>query len=498
MRVRNGTVFAVAGSKGGVGKTTTSINLSAILTEMGYDVVLVEMDLAMANVGDFLDIDVGLEGEDPTLHEVLAGTSTVIDATYDSPCDFDVVPSGARLRGFRDADVGVLPDVLATLRFAYDVIVLDTGAGVTRESLVPIALADETILVSSPRVAAVRDTMKTRDLARQVGGSVAGVVFVKSGTGRSPSVDHIADFLSVDLLGHIPEDSAVADAQDVGRPVVVAARGSEAAEAYRDLGERIAERIDVLGTSSSAVLTADSVDRDGSGFAFVDRPDEADDGDHDDDTDGSGEDEADATDEADAPDEGETNAIDEVDATDDSRDRASADATPRATVDRGNDDPVETQSGRPDGDDLDARADTARDPDDVADDGSETIETADVVDGTGTAVGPDAGAPTSPTDTTPAPDAVEPAAGSGIETTATHDTDSGTETAGPEADTTAGPEADTTATPDPTTPGIADGGRTDAATSDGESERSDTSGSTQSATERLIDRARRLVDRRAD
>ncbi len=283
MRMSNGVVFAVAGSKGGVGKTTTSINLSAVLAEEGYDVVLVEVDLAMANVGDFLDIDVGLEGEDPTLHEVLAGTATVVDATYDSPCAFDVVPSGASLRGYGDADVGRLSEVLATLRFAYDVVVLDTGAGVTVETVLPLALADETILVSSPRVASVRDTMKTRDLTRQVGGSVAGVVFVRSGTGRSPDVDHIADFLSVDLLGHVPEDSAVPNAQDVGLPVVVAESESRAAAAYRALGDCLRERLDALEALNRGTLSAESFDQDGSGFAFVDRPSDGDGGDQADD-----------------------------------------------------------------------------------------------------------------------------------------------------------------------------------------------------------------------
>jgi septum site-determining protein MinD len=275
MGMGNGVVLAVAGSKGGVGKTTTSINLSAVLTGMDYEVVLVELDLAMANVGDFLDIDVNLEGEDLTLHEVLAGTGNVIDATYrsPSPCEFDVVPSGASLRGFAAADVGLVSEILSTLRFAYDVVILDTGAGVSRETVLPLALADETILVSSPRVAAVRDTMKTRDLTRRVGGSVAGVVFVKSGTGRSPPVERIAEFLSVDLLGHVPEDPAVARAQDVGRPVVAAESDSAAAEAYRALGARVRERVDARNAAGSGVLSVDGASRDGSGFAFLERSD---------------------------------------------------------------------------------------------------------------------------------------------------------------------------------------------------------------------------------
>jgi septum site-determining protein MinD len=243
----DGIVFAIAGAKGGVGKTTTSINLSAVLASMGQSVVLVELDLAMANVGDFLDLDVRLDHEaDPTLHDVLAGNVSVAAATYEAPGEFDVVPSGVSLEGFRNADVDRTATVVAETRSRYDVVILDTGAGLGTETIFPLSLADETILVSSPRVASVRDTKKTRDLVRRVDGTVAGVVFVKSGSGRSPGVDRIAEFLAVDLLGHIPEDAAVADAQDIGRPVVVADSDSDAAQAYGALGSRIYDRLGEL------------------------------------------------------------------------------------------------------------------------------------------------------------------------------------------------------------------------------------------------------------
>ncbi|WP_152042594.1 P-loop NTPase [Salinigranum salinum] len=249
----DGSVFAIAGAKGGVGKTTTSINLSAVLAEMGHSVLLVELDIAMANVGDFLDLDVRLEdGEDPTLHDVLAGTASVASATYEAPGGFDVVPSGTTLEGFSRADIDRAPAVVAHARARYDVVVLDTGAGLGSETVLPLSLADETILVSSPRVASVRDTKKTRNLVRHVDGTVAGVVFVKSGSGRSPGVERIAEFLAVDLLGHVPEDPAVASAQDIGRPVVVAASDSAAAKAYGALGSRIHDRIKQLRATQAA------------------------------------------------------------------------------------------------------------------------------------------------------------------------------------------------------------------------------------------------------
>ena len=242
-----GIVFAIAGAKGGVGKTTTSINLCAVLAEMGHSVALIELDIAMANVGDFLDVDVRLEGaEDPTLHEVLAGTTSLATATYEAPGGFDVVPSGTTLEGFSKADIDRATAVVAEARSRYDVVVLDTGAGLGAETVLPLSLADETILVSSPRVASVRDTKKTRNIVQRTGGTVAGVVFVKSGSGRSPPVERIAEFLAVDLLGHVPEDPTVPSAQDIGRPVVVADADSAAAKAYGALGSRIHDRIGTL------------------------------------------------------------------------------------------------------------------------------------------------------------------------------------------------------------------------------------------------------------
>jgi septum site-determining protein MinD len=340
----DGSVFAIAGAKGGVGKTTTSINLSAVLAEMGHSVLLVELDIAMANVGDFLDLDVRLEdGEDPTLHDVLAGTASVASATYGAPGGFDVVPSGTTLEGFSRADIDRTPAVVARARARYDVVVLDTGAGLGSETVLPLSLADETILVSSPRVASVRDTKKTRNLVRHVDGTVAGVVFVKSGSGRSPGVERIAEFLAVDLLGHVPEDPAVASAQDIGRPVVVAASDSAAAKAYGALGSRVHDRIKQLRATQAADAkraaaasaapdgvasngTTDGTDADGAlsttdeetdGFSFVADADESDAAD---------------TDDSDATDTNGSDAVDETGAVDRPA-TAGADASSEAVSD---------------------------------------------------------------------------------------------------------------------------------------------------------------------
>lgn len=227
-------VFAVASAKGGVGKTTTSLNLGAALAELGPRTVVVELDLAMANMVDFIDLDEPAEAL-TTLHDVLSDFTAVDEAIRTAPGGFDIVPSGVDLDGFVATNPEGIPAVVQQLRNTYDTVILDTGAGITRETVLAFDLADQVILVSTPRVASVRDTEKTLQLAQRRDAEIGGIIFNKSGTGRAPPVERIAQYLDTDLLGHVPDDSAVPTAQDRGRPVVVEAPDSPAAKAYRKI-----------------------------------------------------------------------------------------------------------------------------------------------------------------------------------------------------------------------------------------------------------------------
>lgn len=233
------TVYAVASAKGGVGKTTTSLNLGAALARVTAGrVIVVECDLAMSNFFDFVKLPV-TPGDATTLHDVLAGSAAVDDAVYLAPGDFDVLPSGTTIDGYRGTDPQALPKVIETLRSRYDIVLIDCGAGVSYETCLPLGVADEVILVSQPRVASVRDTKKTEELAKQVGGQVRGVVFTNTGTGRAPPVDRIVDYIDTELLGHVPTDTAVPESQDIGLPVSTYHESSPASRAYRSIAETI-------------------------------------------------------------------------------------------------------------------------------------------------------------------------------------------------------------------------------------------------------------------
>ncbi|WP_232703070.1 MinD/ParA family ATP-binding protein [Halobacterium wangiae] len=225
-----GHVFAVASGKGGVGKTTTAVNAAAAMAESGRSVVLVDYDLGMANLGAVLTV----EPAAATLHDVLAGDAETLDAVGSAPGDLDVMVGGTDIEDFGRADPSKLRDVAADLREAYDVVVVDTGGGLSHDTTVPLGLADDVLLVSTPQGAALENTAKTLALAERVGGEVAGLVLTRV-SGSVDTEDSVAD-LDVPLLGSIPEDGGVADSEEAGEPLVVFAEESPAAQSYRELG----------------------------------------------------------------------------------------------------------------------------------------------------------------------------------------------------------------------------------------------------------------------
>ncbi|WP_336000964.1 MinD/ParA family ATP-binding protein [Halorientalis halophila] len=199
------TVYAVAGGKGGVGKTTTAANLAATLRATGREVVLVDADLAMSNLQGVTGID-----HEPTVHDVLGGDAALEDAIVpesaselDAPGRLDLLPGTSDLDAFATADPSGITEVVDRLTGEYDVVVLDTASGVSRESAVPIEAADETVVMTTPDRAAVLDAKKTAEFVRGLDGSVAGLVV--SRTCRGMTDDEIVDLVGVDRLATVPD-----------------------------------------------------------------------------------------------------------------------------------------------------------------------------------------------------------------------------------------------------------------------------------------------------
>ncbi|WP_254864022.1 MinD/ParA family ATP-binding protein [Halovivax gelatinilyticus] len=229
------TVYAIASGKGGVGKTTTTVNLGTALAQAGKRVAIVDTDLGMANLAGFVSLSPG----SATLHDVLAGNATVDDATYRLAENIVGIPSGTELSSYADTAPEGLGEVVETLRERADYVLLDVGAGVSHETVLPLGLADAVVLVATPEPAAIQDAMKTLELVDRVEGALAGLLVTRTHPAGDVPSEEIASRLDVELLGSIPEDRAVRASLYAGTPLVVHNPDSKASIAYRRLAAEL-------------------------------------------------------------------------------------------------------------------------------------------------------------------------------------------------------------------------------------------------------------------
>ena len=226
-----GRVYAVASGKGGVGKTTTTVNLGAALAAAGHEVAVVDADLGMANVAGAFGVE--LEPSAATVHDVLAGEASVADATYEGAGGVSVVPGSDDVTAFARSDPEGLDDLLDALS-DYDFVLLDTGASLTHVTVRPLAIADEVLLVSTTERAALGDTDRTREVTNRVGGSVVGAVLTRVDP-ANPNAEEVTATLDAKVLEVVPEDPAVGESMAAGEPLELRAPQSQAAAAYRRL-----------------------------------------------------------------------------------------------------------------------------------------------------------------------------------------------------------------------------------------------------------------------
>jgi septum site-determining protein MinD len=228
-------VIAVTGGKGGVGKSTTTVNLGVSLRMDGYTVCLVDADVEMPNLVELL----GLEAEQ-TIHDVLSGTADPTDALVEIAPQFAAIPGDSSLAGYGSIEPERLQHAVDVLSDTHQYVILDTGAGLSYDDLIPMGLADEIILVTSPDPAAVENAKRTQSFVRRLNREIRGLVVTKA----DDSVDgSIADEFETSLLAMIPEDDIVRRSTAAGQPLELVAPDSPPAAAYRQLEANLTDGV---------------------------------------------------------------------------------------------------------------------------------------------------------------------------------------------------------------------------------------------------------------
>ena len=229
-------IITITSGKGGVGKTTTAINLGAALNSFGKEVIIVDANLTTPNVG----LHLGAPIVPVNLNHVLAGKADVIDAIYEHDSGTKIIPSSLSVKELRKINHSKLKDVGKKLKKMADYIIFDSAAGLGAEAIAAIEVADELIIVTNPEIPAVTDALKASKVIEELGKDVKGVIVARvENTRDEMPIANIQDMLELPIIGVVPEDRRVKQSVLAKDALVHAFPNSKAARAYRKIAARI-------------------------------------------------------------------------------------------------------------------------------------------------------------------------------------------------------------------------------------------------------------------
>ena len=241
-------VIAVTSGKGGVGKTNVVANLAVELARAGKRVLVLDADLGLGNI----DVLLGLVPRH-TLEHVLSGARRLSDIVIEGPAGIHVLPAGSGLPQFTfltDSQQLILQSELEHVADTTDVLLIDTGAGISPNVTYFAAAAQETIVVISPEPTSLTDAyalMKVLCRQHRERRFKVLVNMVKSrheATQTFRKLDIAAErFLNVSLeyLGFIPLDDYVTMAVIEQKAVTERFPSSPASRTFVELAKKVAE-----------------------------------------------------------------------------------------------------------------------------------------------------------------------------------------------------------------------------------------------------------------
>lgn len=251
-----GRIIAIANQKGGVGKTTTAINLSACLAEMGQKVLTVDMD-PQGNTTSGLGVD--KNEVDNTVYQLLIGACTLQQSIVNNAIEnLDLIPSNVNLSGAEIELIGIaekeyiLKKQIETVRDTYDYIIIDCPPSLSMLTVNAMTTAD-TVLVPIQceyyALEGLSQLMHTINLVKQRLNPdlvMEGVVFTMYDARTNLSlqvVENVKDNLKQKVYKTIiPRNVRLAEAPSHGLPINLYDTRSAGAEAYRLLAEEVIHR----------------------------------------------------------------------------------------------------------------------------------------------------------------------------------------------------------------------------------------------------------------
>ncbi len=239
-------IYTVTSGKGGVGKSHLVANLAIKFSRLGKKVLVIDADLGMANLDVILGIDPGY-----TLNDVVEGGRSIDEVIVPGPGGIDIIAGGSGIQELADLAAEMRDQFLSdleSLEYRYDIIMIDTGAGLSRNVLEFAVMADRVLVVTNPEPTALLDAYGViKALADEVEEPDVHLVVnrVTSTIEAGETIDRLRSvsrhFLNIFVKsgGFIYEDRVVPDAVRARLPFVLVEPTSRASKCVEAIAMKL-------------------------------------------------------------------------------------------------------------------------------------------------------------------------------------------------------------------------------------------------------------------
>ncbi len=239
-------VLAVTSGKGGVGKTTVTVNLAVVFAQMGKRVAILDADLGLANVHILLGVKPRFN-----MRHVIEDNFKLEDIIIEGPLGIKVISGGQGVRemaNLTSEQRRVVMRQLDRLEREVDILLVDTGAGISENVLRFASFADEVVVVTTPNIAAAADAysiikilleMEPNSKIGLIANQVESMYHSKNVFNRINAAAQKYLKTSLGDLGYLIADPKIPAANQVRKPFVMESPDSEAARGFTAIAETI-------------------------------------------------------------------------------------------------------------------------------------------------------------------------------------------------------------------------------------------------------------------
>jgi septum site-determining protein MinD len=229
-------IIVITSGKGGVGKTTTAINLGAAMNFFGKDVLIIDGNLTTPNIGIHLN-----SPEVPVnLNHVLSGKADAFEAVYEHESGVKIMPSSLSVKELNKLKPEKIKDFREDFKKISDYVIVDSAAGLGNEAVSLINMADELVVITNPEMPAITDALKAIKIAENMKKPILGVIVTrvkKNDIEMQPDI--VKEMLEAPILGMVPEDMSVQKSLSMKNAVIHTHPKSNASRAYKEIAAKL-------------------------------------------------------------------------------------------------------------------------------------------------------------------------------------------------------------------------------------------------------------------